>query len=247
MAAEAVPELDFYTSYTGRPYPGEYGMRHSARRRGTKFEANLMLNNCALLRRALGPKYGWEPEAMTVRNLAEEVPGPPDELRAHRLHRTRLILRDLRDEKPDVPHLIIQPQLRIRTGSGPHDFAYIAPDLMVLDRRTGMYVPGEEKSFIVRDNVADPGDLNLTRRQAAAEILALRSEAVQVGLELPISNRRRIHLRYTLWAHPSRTCRRVARCRRVRGPAGHNCVVGRASPPHNSAGSDTKRTTCLSR
>jgi hypothetical protein len=37
-------------------------------------------------------------------------------------------------------------------------------------------MPGEIKSFIVRDNAVEPGDLERTRLQAAVEILALRAE-----------------------------------------------------------------------
>jgi hypothetical protein len=52
-----------------------------------------------------------------------------------------------------------------------------------------MFVPGEEKSFIARDNIADPGDLDLTRRQAAAQILGLKAEAKLVGLEARVDHR----------------------------------------------------------
>lgn len=188
MAIERVREPDFYQHVTGRTYRREYGERAAARSRGAKFEANLHQNNAALLRRAMAPLYGLDPEAMVVRNFAEEVPGPPSTMRAVRLHRTRRVLRDLAAEKP-VPHLLIQPQLRLPTGHGAHDFEFISPDCMVLDSRIGIYVPAEEKSFIVRDHVADAADLDSTRRQAAVQILALRAETASLGIDGRVADR----------------------------------------------------------
>ncbi len=188
MALERVREPEFFQRVTGAEYPGEYGERYSARRRGTKFESNLMQNNAALLRRALAPMFGFDAEQMWVRNFGEEIPGPPGEMRAMRIHRTRLILRDL-TRGAGVPELLIQPQLRLRTGPGDRDFEHVSPDFMVLDPRVSMYVVGEEKSFIARAGVAEPGDLDLTRRQAAAGILGLRYEASRVGVVDRVSNR----------------------------------------------------------
>jgi hypothetical protein len=188
MVVDRVQEPDFYRRVTGRAYPGEYGERAAARRRGAKFEENLHANDAALLRNQLGPLFGWDPVVMVVRNFALEVPGPPDTMRAVRLHRTRNVLRDLSAGKP-VPHLLIQPQFQLPTGPGPHDFEYVSPDHAVLDPALGIYVPGEEKSFIVRNNVADGADLDLTRRQAGCEILALRAEADRVGLADRVLNR----------------------------------------------------------
>jgi hypothetical protein len=188
MAVERKREPSFYREVTGREFPGEYGERLSARRRGAKFEANLHANEAAELRRAVGPLYGLDPDVMWVRDFAQEVPGPPTTMRAQRLVRTRRIIEDLAADRP-VPQLLIQPQLRLPTGPERLDFEHISPDYMVLDPAAGMYVPGEEKSFVVRDNVADPGDLDLTRRQAAAQILALRSEAERVGLGDRVAHR----------------------------------------------------------
>lgn len=115
MVLERVREPEFFQRVTGQEYPGEYGERFSARRRGAKFESNLTQNKSALLRRALGPLFGFDPEEMWVRNLGEEIPGPPGEMRAMRLHRTRLILRDLAAGRR-IPELLVQPQLRLRTG-----------------------------------------------------------------------------------------------------------------------------------
>jgi hypothetical protein len=188
MVVEGVREPDFYRQVTGEVYPGEYGERESARRRGAKFEANLHANNAALLRRVLGPKYGWDPDVMTVRNFAEELPGARDGVRSQRLYRMRLILRDLAAGRP-VPHVVIQPQLHLRAGRAGSRFMFVSPDFVVLDARTGMYAPGEEKSFIVRDGVAERSDLDRTRRQAAAQIVALREEARRVRLADRVHNR----------------------------------------------------------
>jgi hypothetical protein len=188
MVVERVREPDFYRRLTAEEYPGEYGERQSARRRGNKFEQNLYANNAALLRAALGPAYGWNPDDMTVRNFAEELPGARDGIRGQRLYRTRLIIRDLRAARP-VPPLLIQPQLQLRTGGDLRRSMFVSPDFMVLDSRAEIYVPGELKSFIIRDGVAEPRDLDRTRRQAAAQILALREEASRVGLEAAVSNR----------------------------------------------------------
>lgn len=188
MALERVREPEFFQRVTGEEYPGEYGERYSARRRGSKFEGNLTQNYAALLRRALAPLFGFDPEQMWVRNFGEEIPGPPEEMRAMRLHRTRRILSDLAGGGR-VPELLIQPQLRLHTGPGDRDFEHVSPDFMVLDPRGPMYRIGEEKSFIARAGVAEPGDLDLTRRQAAAGILGLRHEASRVGFEERVTNK----------------------------------------------------------
>jgi hypothetical protein len=187
MVAERVQEPAFYQKVTGHAYPAEYGERQSARRRGSKFEANLHQNNAALLRKSVAARVGLDPDTMFVRNLAEEYPGRGERLHAVRLHRTRQILRDLRDGRV-VPQLIIQPQLSITTGRA-SDQIYVTPDFVVLDPAVGMYIPGEEKSFIVRGGVADSSDLDNTRRQAGAQVVALRAEAARVGLADRVGNR----------------------------------------------------------
>jgi hypothetical protein len=188
MAVERIDELAFYESVTGTKFLGEYGERYAARRRGAKFETNLHQNNAALLRAALAPLYGLDAESMSIRNLSEEVPGPPKTMRAKRLIRMKWILRDLAAGK-DVPYLVIQPQFALPTGT-PRD-EYVGPDFVVLDPRKRIYVPGEEKSFITRENVAEPGDLDLTRRQAGAQILGLRAvlEQIDVGVAARVENR----------------------------------------------------------
>jgi hypothetical protein len=180
MAVENVREPDFFQRVTGTEYPREYGERVSARRRGAKFEANLHQNDAALLRKALAPMYGHDPETMVVRNFEDELPGARNTVRAMRLSRTRRVLADLAAGRA-VPHLLIQPQLTLPILEGGRP-AFVSPDFLVFDPRLEIYVPGDEKSFIVREGVADSADLHLSRRQVAAQALALRWEARRVGL-----------------------------------------------------------------
>lgn len=170
MALESVKELDFFQSVTGEKYPGEYGERVAARRRGDKFERNLRQNNAALLRKALAELFpGLDPDTMVVRDFTEEVPGPPASMHIQRFHRTRNIFSDLLKGK-EVPHLVIEPRFSVPSG-GQYPGFMVGPDFMVLDPKRRIYRPGEEKSFITRENVAEPGDKDLTRRQAAAQVL----------------------------------------------------------------------------
>jgi hypothetical protein len=187
MVAERVKEPEFYRRLTGQDYPGEYGERVSARRRGMQFEANLHRNAAVLLRQALAPLYDFDPDQMVVRNLEDDVPGRGSQAQVARLERTRAILRDLARGQ-SVPDLVIHPQFQLAGGPTSH-LDLIGPDYMVLDTHAGMYVPGEEKSFIVRENIADPVDLDSARRQAAAQVLALRAETRAVGLNSRVTNR----------------------------------------------------------
>jgi hypothetical protein len=177
MVVERQREDKMYELLAGEKYPAEYGERVAARRRGAKFESNLTKNNAALLRKALAPRFGYDPEAMEVRNFGDETSG-----HLQRLARMRRVMFDLRDGK-HVPELLIQPQLRLPVGPGLADFEHISPDFAVFDTARGMYVVGEMKSFIVRLGVVDAADLDITRRQAAVEVLALLAEAARVGLE----------------------------------------------------------------
>jgi hypothetical protein len=188
MVVKKIRELEFYRRVTGTEFPREYGERIAARRRGAKFEANLHRNDAALLRKVLGPIYDIDPDSMIVRNFADEIPGARLEIRAMRLYRFRRILRDLSLGR-NVPDLLIQPQLCLPTGNGRRDIEYVSPDFLVFDRKKGMYRPGEEKSFIVRNGVADRADLDGTRRQAAAQILALQSETSRFRLESQVDDK----------------------------------------------------------
>jgi len=183
MVVERVREPEFYRRLTGTDYPGEYGERVSARRRGAKFESNLHQNDAALLREALAPLFGYDPDQMHVRDFEIEVPGVRDSIRAVRLARTQRVFRDLAEGR-DAPHVLIQPQLRLPIGGKPEKYFYVSPDFMVLDPVRRTYLPGEEKSFIVRDGEADAADLVITRRQAASQILALDIALQKAGIEL---------------------------------------------------------------
>lgn len=181
MVVEHVKEPDFYRSLVGEDFGGEYGERVSAHRRGAAFERAAFDNDAAQLKDALAPQFGYEAEEMWSRNFAEEIPGPPTTMRAARLHRLSLVFRDLAAGKP-VPELLIQPQLRIPIRPQVKYFEYIAPDFMVLDPGRRMYLPGELKSFAERDGVASRADLDLPRRQAGVQVIALTALAHRVGI-----------------------------------------------------------------
>lgn len=168
MTIARVREPEMYRALAGAEYPGEYGERTSARRRGTQFENALYRDDAKLLCETLAPQLGAQPEAMSVRNLLAEVPGASAAAMAERRRRTQTVLADLASGAP-VPDLLIQPQLRLGES-------FIAPDALALDRALGVYLPVEIKSFIVRDGVVDARDRDGARRQAAVELLALAQE-----------------------------------------------------------------------
>lgn len=182
MVVGQVDEVGFYEALTERRFEGEYGERASARRRGDKFEASLHENNAANLRRILAPRFGYDPERMYVRNLADEVPDHMTEAHRRRYARTVRVFADVAGgcEPPSVPHLLVEPQLRLPVSGS--RFVYVAPDFAVFDPWAKCYVVGEEKSMIVRGGSPDRVDLERTRRQAGAEALALRLLAEQLNL-----------------------------------------------------------------
>ncbi len=181
MVADRASETELYRDLTGEKYPREYGERLSARRRGVKFEANLYQNDAALLRHAVAPIAKIDPEVIWVRNFLDEVPGEKNDRRAVRASRFRSILRDLVAGRR-VPELVIQPAFVLTLTGEATDVRFVSPDFLVFDPETGMYVPGEIKSFIVRDVGPNSEDLAPTRLQAAVEIMGLRQEAARVGL-----------------------------------------------------------------
>ncbi len=188
MVVDGVDEPRFYREYTGTEYPGEYGERLSARRRGSRFERAAYDNDGAQLRRVLAPRFGFDPEEMYVRDFAAEIPGPPTTMRAARLTRMAKLFGDLANGKR-VPELLLQPQLRIPIRADAKYFEFIAPDFMVLDPEAGIWVPGELKSFIEREGVADRADLDLTRRQAAVQVHAERALAHRYGIADRVAER----------------------------------------------------------
>jgi hypothetical protein len=184
-----VNEVEFYEALTGQVFESEYGEWMSARRRGRKFEDNLHQNNAAILRRALAPRFGYDPESCYVRNLVDEIPDHVANAHRRRYERTARIFADMAAdcEPPAVPHLLIEPQLRLQVDD--NRFIYVAPDFAVFDSQARCYVIGEEKSMIVRDGSPDRADLDRTRRQAGAEVLALRLLCEQPDLDDRLRNR----------------------------------------------------------
>lgn len=174
-------EPKFYEDLTGEPYPKEYGERHSARRRGAKFERNAYEHNAAQLREALAPLVGVAADDIWVRNLEDEEPGGHETNRIRRLNRTRLILQDhLRGER--VPEILIQPQLQLSVrGLGKRPALFIAPDVLYREASSGRYRPADLKSFVVRGHQVDPGDLERSRLQVAVQSLALHESLSVLG------------------------------------------------------------------
>jgi hypothetical protein len=76
----------------------------------------------------------------------------------------------------EFPHLLIQAQLLIPTQPGPRPYFFVAPDILVWSAEHGRYIPGDLKSFVVRENEVDPGDLARVRLQLGAQALALAHE-----------------------------------------------------------------------
>lgn len=181
IVAAGEDEVRVYQRLTGEPFPGEYGERHSARRRGSRFERSAFENNAHGLRHSLGPRFGYDPDDMWVRDLADEIPGPPHQMHAMRLNRMSRILRDLAAGKR-VPELVVQPQLRLTIQPDEPFAVFIAPDACVLDPAIAMYVPVELKSFVEREGVTDRADLDGARRQAGVEVRALQELAGKHGV-----------------------------------------------------------------
>ncbi|MBR1029401.1 hypothetical protein [Bradyrhizobium liaoningense] len=175
MVMQEGSEKKFYERVIGAPYDREFGERQSSRRRGTQFEQNAYAGDARLLRGAIAPTWNLDPDALTVRNLMDSYPGGKDDARIARLKITRTILQDAKAGRA-VPDLIIQPQLLLPTRPGPRPYFFIAPDLLVRSPVTGLYLPGDLKSFIVRENEVAPSDLARVRLQLGAQILALRHE-----------------------------------------------------------------------
>ncbi|TGS92701.1 hypothetical protein EN814_23965 [Mesorhizobium sp. M2D.F.Ca.ET.171.01.1.1] len=175
MVMQEGTEKRFYEQVVGEPYDREFGERQSSKRRGAQFESNAYAGDARLLREALSPLVGLDPDDMRVRNLTDDCPGTKDDARIARLNITRSILAQSVNGGI-VPHIIVQPQLLIPTSPGPRPYFFIAPDLLVWSVRLGCYLPGDLKSFIVRENEVAKGDLARVRLQLGAQVLALRHE-----------------------------------------------------------------------
>lgn len=181
MTLARVREQDVYRALAKVDYPGEYGERISARRRGAQFEKNLYKDGAAVLRGILAPLLGIADDNLTVRDLSEEVRGASASAMEERALRTTRILADLASGR-DVPDLLIQPQLKLTLDGDPASAIFIAPDVLAMDRARQVYLPLEIKSFIVRDGVVSQGDRDSARRQAAIQLLALDQELTLLGI-----------------------------------------------------------------
>ena len=199
MARARESEPEFYRRVTGEPYDREFGERISARRRGSKFEQNLHQNDAALLRGVLAEFISVDAERVYVRNMEDEVPGTRESVRIARYRRTLDIIADSIDGRRH-PELIIHPELLLRVVGTNTGYLWVEPDFMAWDSQRGIYVPGDEKSFVVQENDVDPGDLERTRLQIGAQIVALRHAYANHGWADRVASRGLPHLRNTLRA-----------------------------------------------
>ena len=175
MVMQEGSEKRFYERIVGEPYDREFGERQSSKRRGTQFEQNVFAGDARLLRESFSVFLGIDADTIIVRNLFDDHPGTKEDSRVARLRITRGILADAVAGRP-VPHIIIQPQLLLPTSPGPRPYFFVAPDLLVRSPVNGAYLPGDLKSFIVRENEVAQGDLARVRLQLGAQVLALMHE-----------------------------------------------------------------------
>lgn len=175
MVMEQGSEKRFYERVTGGPYDREFGERQSSKRRGTQFERNAYAGDARLLREVFAPFLGLEADDVSVRNILDDHPGTKDDARIARLRITRGILADARAGRR-APDIIVQPQLLLPTRPGPKPYFFIAPDLLVRSPEHGVYLPGDLKSFVVRENEVAKSDLARVRLQLGAQVLALMHE-----------------------------------------------------------------------
>lgn len=183
MLLLGLPDETFFQEYTGRPFPGERGRRSSALRIGAIFDAKLAADRAAALITALAPIPWFTGES--VRDLRDEVPGRSAADQAKRVHITRQLIHEaaMGGHPPD---LILQGVLVLPIGGLRQT---IVPDALVLDRANGVYVPLEAKAYIAVEGVAEPGDLDEARRQAAVYIVALRASLTEIGQSDRVRNR----------------------------------------------------------
>lgn len=179
MVMQTGSEKRFYERVVGEPYDREFGERQSSKRRGAQFEQNAYAGDARLLREAFAEFCGVSADDLIVRNLLDDHPGTKDDARVVRLRITRGILVDAYARRP-APHIIVQPQLLLSTKPGPRPYFFIGPDLLVRSAETGLYMPADLKSFIVRENEVAPGDLARVRLQLGAHVLALRHECARI-------------------------------------------------------------------
>jgi hypothetical protein len=196
IALEQESEPEIYRQIVGRKYEGEYGIRPSLVRRGAKFEINNHANDAMPLRKRIAEAFGYAgPEDVLVRDLDKEEPvsGHVHIGNLRRFRKTQKIVLNAYRRKADIPDLVIHPTLELPLLKAPdgqpliRGSRYLNPDFMVLHRALGVYLIGDEKSFIVRDDtVVEPGKLDQVRRQIASGTLAMRHELQSIDRSAPI-------------------------------------------------------------
>ena len=180
MVMQEGSEKSFYERVVGEPYDREFGERQSSKRRGAQFERNAFAGDARLLREAFAPLLGKSPDLVIVRNLMDEYPGTKEDARIGRLRLTRAILAQTATGLPPAD-IIIQPQLLIPTRPGPRPYFFVAPDVLVWSPGNRVYLPGDLKSFIVRENEVAKGDLARVRLQLGAQVLGLMHEYARIN------------------------------------------------------------------
>lgn len=201
MVLQPGSEKRFYERVVGKPYDREFGERQSSKRRGAQFEQNAYAGDARLLREALAEALQTHAEHLTVRNLLDDYPGAKDDARIGRLRITRGILMDAYAGRA-APDIIVQPQLLLPTKPGPKPFFFIGPDLLIRSRENGMYLPGDLKSFIVRENEIAPSDLARVRLQLGAQVLALRHEYDRIDRSVAVPGKG-VRVLQAKWPAPS--------------------------------------------
>jgi hypothetical protein len=188
MVMQEGSEKRFYERVVGEPYDREFGERQSSKRRGVQFEQNAFAGDARLLREAFAGFVRKDPDTVIVRNLVDDFPGAKDDARIARLRLTRSILADAAAGR-QAPDIILQPQLLVPTQPGPRPYFFIAPDILVRSPETGVYLPGDLKSFVVRENEVGKGDLARVRLQLGAQVLALRHEYIRIDPAITVQAR----------------------------------------------------------
>jgi hypothetical protein len=196
-ALEQVSELDTFKCLMNKDYEGEYGIRPSLVRRGAKFENNNHANDAMALRKRVAELLGRTgPEDVLVRDLDKEEPVTGGDVHGGNLRRyrkTQNIVREAYRQKPDTPDLVIHPTFELPLLKGTNGqllirgSRYLNPDFMVLERDLGIFLIGDEKSFIVRDDtIVEAAKLDQVRRQIASGTLAMRHELRGIDFNAPI-------------------------------------------------------------
>jgi hypothetical protein len=194
MVAEQADELALYRDYTGARPPDEYEEREAAVLHGLRFERRVLRDDALVLRRLLAGADGGDPASLSVVDLATLVRATPgdDSYRAERFQLTSEILHSLALGLPVPDLVVLQPQLRLRTGPDADDWIYVAPDALRLQVASPRIYPLELKGYIARGGLCSGVELARTRLQAAVQVRALREATAHLGLAHLIEDRARV-------------------------------------------------------